>query len=93
LNITLIGIDCATQKKKVGLARGEYSHGQVRIAEVVIGGDLDDITGTLARWAQATPTCLLALDAPLGWPAGLRQRPVRSTANGRYRGRCGCAPP
>lgn len=71
MNLTVIGIDCATQKEKVGLARGDSLQGEVRIVEAAIGGDLDDITLTLARWAQAAPTCLLALDAPLGWPAAM----------------------
>jgi predicted RNase H-like nuclease len=71
MNITLIGIDCATKKEKVGLARAALDREQVRVEEVATGADLESITRTLAGWVQSAPICLLALDAPLGWPAAL----------------------
>jgi len=69
--VTLVGIDCATRKEKVGLACGHYDQGQVSITEVAIGTALASVAETVAGWIRSAASCLLALDAPLGWPAAL----------------------
>ena len=66
---TIIGIDCATQPRKVGLARGEYVDGRVSVREVRCGHP--DLVEAVADWACARGAVLLALDAPLGWPSGM----------------------
>ncbi len=66
---TVIGIDCATDPKKVGLAWGVLRGRQVRLREVTIGTIWPSIDERIASWI--TPRTLLALDAPLGWPAHL----------------------
>lgn len=66
---TIIGIDCATQATKVGLARGVLQDGETRIEEVTRGSEVDSIVGALKEWAEHGQLTLLALDAPLGWPA------------------------
>lgn len=65
----VIGIDCATDPKKVGLALCTMTKGAPRIHEVTTGKTWPAIDAQVASWAT-TPT-LLALDAPLGWPAPL----------------------
>ena len=65
----VIGIDCATDAKKVGLALCTMTEGHPRIQEVTIGKTWPAIDEQVASWVS-TPT-LLALDAPLGWPARL----------------------
>lgn len=65
----VIGVDCATDPKKVGLALGTIIDGHPRIQEVTTGKTWPAIDEQVASWAT-TPT-LLALDAPLGWPAPL----------------------
>jgi len=65
----IIGIDCATDPKKVGLALCTMTEGRPRIQEVNTGKTWPAIDEQVASWAT-TPT-LLALDAPLGWPARL----------------------
>ncbi len=66
--ITIIGIDCAVDDKKVGLARATYSSGKVIIHEAITGkrGVVEE---TLCWINKANEPILLALDAPLGWPA------------------------
>jgi hypothetical protein len=32
-----------------------------------------DVEGTLVRWLEACPRCILSFDAPLGWPIALRR--------------------
>ncbi len=66
--VFLIGIDCATQPEKVGLARAVWD-GR-RLAEVKIhpGKPDTDVAGVVVSWLPEDGSCLLALDAPLGWP-------------------------
>lgn len=68
-SIRVIGIDCATDAKKVGLARGECHQGTLRIDEVCTLATWAEIESTVASWVAGST--LLALDAPLGWPAPL----------------------
>lgn len=67
--VTILGIDAATQPKKLGLSRGRLHGSTLTIDAVTRGADVDSPLETLASWAQG-PT-LLAIDAPLGWPAAL----------------------
>ena len=63
----IIGIDCATDAKKVGLALCAITDGRPELREVSIGKTWPAIDEQVASWVSE-PT-LLALDAPLGWPA------------------------
>jgi predicted nuclease with RNAse H fold len=65
----VIGIDCATNPKNVGLALCAMLDGHSRIEEVTVAKTWPAIDDLVASWVAA-PT-LLALDAPLGWPARL----------------------
>jgi hypothetical protein len=65
----IIGIDCATVAKKVGLALCIVREGRPRLEQLLVGETWPAIDEQVARWATG-PT-LLALDAPLGWPAPL----------------------
>jgi len=69
--ITLIGIDCATQAKNVGLACGRFDDGIADIDDVILGGSDISIADTVAGWISSTPNALIAMDAPLGWPKAL----------------------
>lgn len=76
---TIIGIDAATQTKRLGLARGILVDGNVAVDAALLGAEVDDVIETLAGWIDG-PT-LLAVDAPLGWPVAL--------ARGLHRHRAG----
>jgi len=39
MEVTLIGVDCATQAKNIGLARGVYTNSKARLEEVIIGSN------------------------------------------------------
>jgi predicted RNase H-like nuclease len=71
--ITVIGIDCAVNPANVGLALGHFANGSVRVQKIVRGSSEPDLPGIIARWLyeRLTGPALLALDAPLGWPAPL----------------------
>lgn len=66
---TIIGIDCATQAENVGLALGVLQGRKAWIEEVARGSEVDSIKATLKSWTELRPLTLMALDAPLGWPA------------------------
>jgi len=66
---TIIGIDAATEPKKVGLARGWVDGERVVVSDARIGSRIPSVAETIAGWIEG-PT-LLAIDAPLGWPAPL----------------------
>ena len=65
----IIGVDCATDPKKVGLALCTLTGRRPRIQEVTTGKTWPAIDEQVASWTT-TPT-LFAIDAPLGWPARL----------------------
>lgn len=71
----IIGIDCATKPKNIGLAVGVYKNERPIIQDVVLGSKVEaSIKEMVRNWineADDIPT-LLAMDAPLGWPVGMR---------------------
>ena len=70
----IIGIDCATDARKVGLARGFIDGDSLiidRLAKPEKGQSVADVVGGWVTRDQAT---LFAVDAPLGWPALLAEQ-------------------
>ncbi len=74
--VILIGIDCATRPEKVGLARAVWDGKQLAELQIHPSQPKADIARVVVDWllaelagASADCPCLLALDAPLGWPA------------------------
>ena len=68
---TIIGIDCSTNLRKLGICRAVSRPNGLVIEEVVTGSR--DPVGLIHSWIQESPA-LLALDAPLGWPDDLGKR-------------------
>jgi len=86
---TVVGIDAATQPKKIGLARGRLGpDGTVVIEESVLGSSVESVPEKVASWVCDGPA-LLAIDAPLGWPAplarGLREHRAGQRLEGEAR--------
>lgn len=72
--VRIIGIDVATQPKNVGLAHCILSDGGLELTAVAAHATWDAIDAELTTWldgAGAECPTVLALDAPLGWPAPL----------------------
>jgi predicted RNase H-like nuclease len=80
MEVTIIGVDCATQPNKVGLALGRWEDGEARIDRVARGSQEPSIAELIRDWADDSDRTLLALDAPLGWPADLGSTLVDHTA-------------
>lgn len=64
---TIIGVDCATDPKNVGLARGVWQNEKLQITDIT-NGQLHTPEKIVNEWIFDTEKCLIALDAPLGWP-------------------------
>mgnify|MGYP005632426763 CR=1 FL=1 len=71
MTTTLIGIDCATQTKNIGIALGFFENGKTQIDKVIIGSRNISIVDTIAGWIPISQNTLIAIDAPLGWPKNL----------------------
>lgn len=70
--IHLVGIDCASAPTNVGLAFGTFSEGRVVVTDVELGSRAIPPADRIARFlATIRGPALLAMDAPLGWPAEL----------------------
>lgn len=73
--LTVIGVDCATQPKDIGIALGIRTHDGPRVENVWSGRSMrwDDILQHVADLIECTHTAstLIALDAPLGWPQAM----------------------
>ena len=67
----LIGWDCAVDAKKCGLAFGEATGEGLEVQSVATGLSDKVLTGAIAEHIATSEPCLLAIDAPLGWPSDL----------------------
>ena len=70
---TIVGVDCATQEERIGLSRGLLStDGELTVVRVTLGTAGESAAATVAGWIRAAgERHVLAMDAPLGWPAPL----------------------
>jgi predicted RNase H-like nuclease len=66
---TIIGVDCATDPKNVGVARGFWEKNRLQITDVT-NGQFHAPEGIINEWISNSENCLVAMDAPLGWPQG-----------------------
>ncbi|MBM3493821.1 MAG: DUF429 domain-containing protein [Armatimonadetes bacterium] len=71
--VTMIGLDCATDDANVGAALGKWRDGALSVQRVILCDQLAPVA-VVGDWlGKADEPVLLALDAPLGWPAPLAQ--------------------
>jgi len=68
---TIIGIDRAAQDKHTKLALGHFDGHQCNILKVVHGNSVDTVAATISEWIIENQPNLIAMDAPLGWPAAI----------------------
>lgn len=82
MTTNIVGIDCASDPGNVGLALGVFGAGSGAVEKVEIGSAKRPPLDVVAHWVEQRPgPTLLALDAPLGWPAPLA-RALQSHAAG-----------
>jgi predicted RNase H-like nuclease len=76
----VVGIDCATDPRKVGIALADCDGARCALVGVELGESRESLAGKIASWLPAEGPALLALDAPLGWPASLGPALVQHVA-------------
>jgi hypothetical protein len=67
-DVPVIGVDWSANRLHVGLARGRVLQGSSIVTEVAGGRDCNPLA-TIPEWMMQAPRGVLAIDAPLGWPA------------------------
>ena len=65
----IVGIDCATQPANTGLALATLDGGRLTVHAARVARHAADAAEAAADWLGRAPAGVLALDAPLGWPA------------------------
>ena len=71
MSVTIIGIDCAVDAKKVGIAVGSFSSVNCRLLPLPDLGKAQSVEKIICNSIEQSAQTLLALDAPLGWPDAL----------------------
>lgn len=66
--VHIVGIDCAVDPRKTGIASGLFENRQLRILEVQKGTKKESVAKTVFDLCKGHETNLIAIDAPLGWP-------------------------
>jgi len=68
----VVGVDCATQEERTGLAYGVLDDaGVLELRRATLGTAGESAPATVAGWIAGAARYVVALDAPLGWPAAL----------------------
>jgi len=80
MTICIIGIDCATQANKVGLARGFVKDSSLIIDNITKPTGKERISDIITSWIVPEVKTLLAIDAPLGWPKSLGEKLIHHSA-------------
>ncbi len=73
-SVAVVGIDAATDARRTGIAFATWSPHVTRVAAARPGESADDLARHTAAWVADAQRWLIAIDAPLGWPAPLGQR-------------------
>lgn len=73
MRVRVIGIDCATDPAKTGLALGAFENGRVSVEVARVCSRREDPSDAVCGWLAAAPgdRTLIAVDAPLGWPTAM----------------------
>lgn len=75
-SVRLIGLDAASQRSKFGYALGHFDpvSGRVKVDRAgLLDDDEDLLRNQIVPFVCGGGRALIAIDAPLGWPDGLRQ--------------------
>jgi len=70
IDAIVVGVDCATDLKNVGIAYGRLQKGRL-LVEVELEISANRIAERIAAARRRGQQILLAIDAPLGWPSTL----------------------
>lgn len=66
--ISIIGVDCATDKRKAGIAYGEFSGDIPVLKKVTVSQGKKEPADIISTIVEGHKPVLFAFDSPLGWP-------------------------
>lgn len=61
----VVGLDCATDDERIGLALGEFDAGVMRVTDVTACSRERSAAATVAEWLSSSQRGLLAEDTPI----------------------------
>jgi len=76
----IVGVDCAAQAKNTGLARAIQDGKRLVVLDARCASNEASAASIVGEWVRDSHRVLLALDAPLGWPAELGRELARHRA-------------
>lgn len=80
-SMTIVGVDCATTNRKTGLAFAYLSaNGVLAVHECLVAQATPSVAAQIRARLTNASRVLIALDAPLGWPAALGKHLVEHLA-------------
>ena len=71
MKVNVIGIDCATDPKKIGISFGFYRNSEMTITNTIVSKDFTTMYRYLFDYINKNDDILIAMDAPLGWPSSM----------------------
>lgn len=86
MEIKIIGLDCATDPQKTGIALGMFDERRTKLEKAQIGKRDKSVVKIIADWIDPNDKVLIAIDAPLGWPTKLGNELVKHIAGKRLKG-------
>lgn len=69
--MNIIGIDCATENKKIGIVFSTFTENKWTVTEISQGLNIVNLIRKLRSFRQKNEKTLIAFDAPLGFPINL----------------------
>ncbi len=81
MKIKIIGIDCATDNRKTGLALGSFNNDKVILLKARPGENMP-IVEIIKDWVFDSDKVLIAIDAPPGWPIAMGEKLAKHIAGG-----------
>lgn len=69
----IVGVDCATQDAKIGIALGRLSGGVLELVDAGLCSRERSAATLIMNWLQGDEASVIAIDAPLGWPKPLAE--------------------
>ncbi|MCR6625397.1 DUF429 domain-containing protein [Pseudoxanthomonas japonensis] len=84
--VNVVGIDWATQPRKVGLALGLFCDKRLVLRDAMLGSGRNKSVDVIRGWIKGASQTLICIDAPLGWPLPLRMALMSHSAGKPLRG-------
>lgn len=85
MTTTIIGIDCAVDERKVGVAIGNCTDGICNLISLPGSVRNRSLVEAVCSWINPSTRVLFALDAPLGWPVALGTALLSHLAGGEIK--------